>query len=65
MERKQTKSVEETFKGDLMKKKSSMVIRHLEKDSKTWDKLSKEAKHEAESDRKLIRAIKHKMRRVV
>jgi hypothetical protein len=48
-----------------MKKKSSMVIRHLEKDSKTWDKLSKEAKHEAESDRKLIRAIKHKMRRVV
>lgn len=49
----------------MMKKKTSMVIRHLEGDAKTWDKLSKEAKHEAKSDRKLIKAIKYKMRRVV
>lgn len=40
--------------------KISKVVKHLKGDSKTWDKLSKEAKDEGSSDKKLIKKIKEK-----
>jgi hypothetical protein len=41
-----------------MKKIKNKVVSHLKKDSKTWDKLSKEAKSEGKSDKKLVKTIK-------
>lgn len=43
-----------------MKSCKSKVVSHLKKDSKTWNKLSKEAKDESVSDKKLIKKIKKK-----
>jgi len=46
-----------------MKKQCSKikeVKKHLKGDAKTWDKLSKEAKGEEKSDKKLIKKIKKK-----
>jgi len=43
-----------------MKKCKSKVVSHLKKDSKTWNKLSKEAKSESKDDKKLIKVIKKK-----
>lgn len=37
--------------------KMKKVKKHLKEDSKTWMKLSKEAKSEASSDKKLIKKI--------
>lgn len=41
-----------------MKKCKSSVVKHLMKDSKTWTKLSKEAKKESSSDKKLVKKVK-------
>jgi hypothetical protein len=43
-----------------MKSCKSKVMKHLKGDSKTWDKLSKEAKSEGKSDKKLIKTLKNK-----
>lgn len=40
--------------------KIKKVEKHLKGDSKTWDKLSKEAKDEGKSDKKLIKKLKKK-----
>jgi len=45
-----------------MKKSCKIVKEHLKKDSKTWSKLSKEAKGEATSDKKLIKKLKKNKR---
>jgi len=41
-----------------MKKCKKKVVSHLKKDSKTWNKLAKESKEEAKSDKKLIKTLK-------
>jgi len=40
------------------KKQMPKIVKHLKKDSRTWDKLSKEAKSEAKSDKKLVKKLK-------
>lgn len=40
--------------------KIKKVAKHLKKDSQTWAKLSKEAKSEGKSDKKLLKKIKKK-----
>ncbi len=41
-----------------MKECKKKVLKHLKEDSKTWNKLSKEAKHESKSDKKLIKHMR-------
>jgi hypothetical protein len=43
----------------MMKKPiKTKVVKHLQRDSKTWIKLSKEAKSEAKDDKKLIKKVR-------
>lgn len=41
-------------------KNKNSVVKHLTKDSKTWDKLSKSAKKEEKDDKELIKKLKKK-----
>lgn len=40
--------------------KMKKIKKHLKGDARTWDKLSKEAKEEGKSDKKLIKKLKKK-----